>query len=30
MLFDFYDFYHEFLNSFVLTKNVKFEGIGCF
>ena len=30
MLFDFNDILHEFLNNFVLTKNVKFEDIGYF
>ena len=30
LLLDFNDFLHEFLNNFVLTENVKFEGKGCF
>ena len=30
MLFDFNDFLHVGLNKFVVSKNVKFKGIGCF
>ena len=29
-MIDFNDFLDEFLNNFVATDNVKFEGIGCF